>query len=403
MMHEIGHSLLHLADEFSNDGVTYTGGELPHRNVSIMKTSAKWAHWLDYSLPGIGVHDTYEGGSHSEFGVYRPSSNSLMNSLYEQLNGPGIEAAILQLHLSVDPIETVSHTDMVVNAKAVLRADILHPSGHQLEIAWRVNGDVVATGSPTLDLGLIALPKGVNLVQLIVVDPNPLVRDERLRSDFLTTRRAWVVHTGRSRSGACCLGESCRVTSESECTANDGFWVAGEDCNGIECQRFDSCMLIGTVRDGADNHVPPSLDIVGVTIRRLPRSLIEARIELAGPPLSATDPKSTNCAYQIFIDTETPFMTNVDWDDVDQTWEAISLGGSYRSNSWGMLDDVLVEGNTIVMLIDPSVLSGATKFAFIAHTNNNEGDWDTSPVVYGMLPLWEDVDDNGIPDHCEKH
>ncbi|MDG2292656.1 MAG: M64 family metallopeptidase [Phycisphaerales bacterium] len=409
MMHEIGHSLMHLADEYINDGVTHTGGELPHRNISIMNaeemsvTSAKWAHWLGYSLPGIGIHNTYEGGHFCEFGIYRPSLDSLMNWLENPLNGPGIEGAILQMHLAVDPIEAVSHADLFVDANVILSADILHPNGHQLEITWRVNGDVVATGSSTLDLGSITLPAGANLVQLTVVDPNPLVRDERLRSDFLTTRRAWVVNTGTSPAGACCL-DTCIETSRAECEAQSGYWIPNLTCSDTGCDMYHECMLIDAINDDVHDEIPPSLDIVRVVVRRLPGNLLEASIELEGPPLPADDPSAPNRLYRISVDTEAPYMEGLDWEDVDHAWSVMPVGGSYRGSDTGVLDEVLIEGNTITMWIDPIVLGAATEIAFIADAVDwgGSGWWfDQAYVGRGVVPTWEDLDDDGIPDHCE--
>ncbi len=409
MLHEMGHSLMDLADEYYTEGDVYMGGERPERNVSIMNAAdmssamTKWSHWLGYSLPNIGVHDTYEGGHYCKFGIYRPSAGSLMGwstGDVDFLNGPGVEATILQLHLSVDPIEYVSHTDLFVDEDAILSADILHPNGHQLEVTWRVNGDEVAIDSSTLNLGSITLPAGANLVELIVVDPNPLVRDERLRSDFLTTRRSWVVNTGTFPTGACCLGESCFITSEAECAANTGYWVEGEDCNGIGCYWFDSCMLVDSFAAPINANLPPDMDIVGASIRRLPGNLIEARIELAGPPLPPDDPNISNRYYRIHVDTDAPFMTGVDWDDVDQGWGVRPIGGSYRGAGYGVLDEVAIVGNTIIMWVDPSVLSAATEIAFSAEAVDGEV-WNNEALGHGLVPRWEDLDDDGIPDHCE--
>jgi parallel beta-helix repeat protein len=407
MFHEMAHSLMHLADEYYTEGDVYTGGERPERNISIMNAAnmssatTKWAHWLGYSLPDIGVHDTYEGAAFYEFGIYRPSVSSQMGD-GGPLNGPSVEATILQLHLAVDPIESTSHPDIVVDDDAILSVDILHPNGHQLEITWRVNGDVIATGSPILDLGSITLPAGANLVKLTVVDPNPLVRDERLRSDFLTSRRAWVAYTGTAPSGACCLGESCFVTSEAECAANTGYWVEGEDCDRIGCYWFDSCMLVDSFAAGINTDLPPDMDVVGASIRRLPGNLIEARIELAGPPLPAGDPSIGNRYYRIHVDTDAPFMTGVDWDDADQDWGVMPIGGSYRGASNGVLDEVAIDGNTIIMWVDPNVLSAATEIAFFAEAVDYEtGLSNHEALGQGSVPRWEDLDDDGIPDHCE--
>ena len=82
VLHEMGHSFGHLADEYYYEGETYTGGEPSLPNVSIYTAAemaslqTKWHRWLD--LPHV---DTFEGAYYNEFGIYRPTEQSTMNWL----------------------------------------------------------------------------------------------------------------------------------------------------------------------------------------------------------------------------------------------------------------------------------------------------------------------------------
>jgi hypothetical protein len=80
-LHEVGHSFAGLADEYFDPGTFYNGPELPQPNVTIDPTGAKWAQWIGYYQLGIGEIGAYEGGHYHEFGVYRPSLNSKMQTL----------------------------------------------------------------------------------------------------------------------------------------------------------------------------------------------------------------------------------------------------------------------------------------------------------------------------------
>ena len=159
-------------------------------------------------------------------------------------------------------------------------------------------------------------------------------------------------------------------------------------------------MLVDSFAAPINANLPPDMDIVGASIRRLPGNLIEARIELAGPPLPPDDPNISNRYYRIHVDTDAPFMTGVDWDDVDQGWGVRPIGGSYRGAGYGVLDEVAIVGNTIIMWVDPSVLSAATEIAFSAEAVDGEV-WNNEALGHGLVPRWEDLDDDGIPDHCE--
>ena len=408
MMHEIGHSLMHLADEYYTAGAVYTGGEQPHRNISIMNegemstTLAKWSNWIDHSLDDVGVHGAFEGAHYCEFGINRPTGNSLMNWLEYPLNGPGFESAILQLHLCVDPIVSTNLGSLHISNDANLSAEILHPIGHQLDIEWKLNGTTILSESPNIDLADHSIPVGRNLLALVVTDPNPLVRDERLRSTRLTSQRTWVVDNGTSADGACCLSGNCTVMSRAACEANTGLWIEAGDCISADCFAFDACMEVDSFIADVDMDVLPSLDIIGCSVHRMPNDLLEARIELRAPPLAANDPSIGNRMYRLFVDTDAPYMTTADWDDVDQSWGAGPIGGTYRGQSTGVHDTVHIEDNTIIMHIDPAVLGGATEFSFVADAVDwDAAVWDTEGIGRGSYPRWDDVDGNGLPDDCE--
>jgi hypothetical protein len=88
VVHELGHSIGGLADEYGGPG-RYTGGEPTEPNVSL--GTAKWASYLGRATPDGGVIGAYEGGAYFDSGVYRPSQNSIMRTLGNEFNLIGID------------------------------------------------------------------------------------------------------------------------------------------------------------------------------------------------------------------------------------------------------------------------------------------------------------------------
>ncbi|MFI6151496.1 M64 family metallopeptidase [Kitasatospora sp. NPDC051170] len=89
-IHELGHSVGGLADEYFTPGTTYTGAEPTEPNVTRNPRGVKWASYLGRSTPDGGVIGAYRGGSQYEYGIYRPSSDSLMRSLDKPFNLPSL-------------------------------------------------------------------------------------------------------------------------------------------------------------------------------------------------------------------------------------------------------------------------------------------------------------------------
>ncbi len=96
-IHEFGHSIGRLADEYFTAGTTYTGSEPTWPNASKMTAAqmttarAKWYSYLGRSTPDGGVIGTFQGANQYANGIYRPSENSLMRSLGKPFNLVGLD------------------------------------------------------------------------------------------------------------------------------------------------------------------------------------------------------------------------------------------------------------------------------------------------------------------------
>ncbi|MEZ6195621.1 MAG: M64 family metallopeptidase [Planctomycetota bacterium] len=82
-VHELGHSIFGLADEYDYgaSSSTYTGNELGQVNVSIHDATSmaalqtKWHYWI--GTEGVSA---FEGARYYQFGIFRPKSNCKMRS-----------------------------------------------------------------------------------------------------------------------------------------------------------------------------------------------------------------------------------------------------------------------------------------------------------------------------------
>lgn len=200
-IHEMGHSLGVLGDEYLSGGPTvYEGGESTRANLSIYDQSeqialeTKWHEWMEENIQGFdGWVRTFEGGGYSQLGIYRPSNNSIMRSLNRPFNLPSAEKLIWELYEEISPIDEAPADGAAFAWSDSVTVVPMRPDGHDLEIEWLIDGEVVASGAETLELASLGLGAGEFELTLRVVDPTPWVRNEAYRAGRLTDTRVYTV------------------------------------------------------------------------------------------------------------------------------------------------------------------------------------------------------------------
>ncbi|RKF26502.1 M64 family metallopeptidase [Micromonospora globbae] len=187
-LHEIGHSLGTLADEYpysSRDVVRpcYTGGEpssFHHTTYSdpakMVADQHKWWRWIgEESLSGgtIGLH---EGGGSYPCGQRRPSEHSMMRWIGFDFDQVGLEHMVARVTGMRNAGQmSIRHTPLgTVSSDSVLWVETGQPRYHELQVTWRVggpDGTVLDTHNRRdLDLGDLDLPAGT-VVHVEVRDP----------------------------------------------------------------------------------------------------------------------------------------------------------------------------------------------------------------------------------------
>jgi IgA peptidase M64/PKD domain-containing protein/putative Ig domain-containing protein/Big-like domain-containing protein/flagellar hook capping protein FlgD len=245
-VHETGHSLGGLADEYEYDGpAVYTGAEPQEPNVSTLPapsmaaSGAKWARWL--GDPGIGyggLVGTYEGGFYSQFGIYRPTLDSKMRSLGQPFNLPSVESLILQFYQYVRPIDNATPAGTQLDEFSTAFVDPVAPPEHPLAIRWYIDGTPVpgATGK-TFHLCTGTISLGDHVLAVSVQDTTSLVRDENQRKLWMTESRFWDLHIGGSNGDCAPI-----VTAPAGADGDEGlplsFTVSATDPNGDVIDSF---------------------------------------------------------------------------------------------------------------------------------------------------------------------
>ncbi|MEU9607313.1 M64 family metallopeptidase [Streptomyces sp. NPDC048057] len=155
-IHETGHSLGKLADEYFYPGYPgyeqYTGPEPGDSNISTLSAAdiaaqrVKWHRWLGETSPDGGAVGAYEGGGYFVKGLNRPTDNSMMRSVDKPFNLPGVEAMIAGFYRHAQPLTAVTPADSTLRVRNTAKADVVKLAGQgtkQLTVRWYLDGKEV--------------------------------------------------------------------------------------------------------------------------------------------------------------------------------------------------------------------------------------------------------------------
>jgi hypothetical protein len=210
VLHEIGHTLGLLADEYTTQPPTCVNSFEPaEANVTreTSRSAIKWSPWIDAATPvpttgtEAGIPGLFEGAKYCPAGLFRPTNNSKMRTLgrpFEQIN---TEQLIRRFYNFTDPIDTASPSETSVDRVCGQRADFmvvpLTPSNFDLAVRWRIDG-AETSSSTSLSLDTSILNLGAHTVEVTVSDPTPAVR--RDPGSVLTSTMRWTLTVRASQS-----------------------------------------------------------------------------------------------------------------------------------------------------------------------------------------------------------
>ncbi|GLI01392.1 M64 family metallopeptidase [Phytohabitans aurantiacus] len=209
--HELGHSLGQLQDEYPYSNRPDPGGPYCTTNCTepasrhhtllteqqMRDQQAKWWRWLGEESESGGTIGRYESGLYTSSGVWRPSEHSIMRWIGFPFDQVGREIMTQRISGRRDTNAMAlssTPTDQPAGATDVLWVETQHPTYHQLDVAWSLNGSTLDThNSRNLDLAAAGARPG-DTVTVTVTDPTPFVRDPAIRNGpALTQRRTWTI------------------------------------------------------------------------------------------------------------------------------------------------------------------------------------------------------------------
>ncbi|WP_344149098.1 M64 family metallopeptidase [Kribbella yunnanensis] len=201
--HELGHSLGGLQDEYDyyargDRGAPYEGPEPSSIHHSLLTEQQmrdqqqKWFRWLGEPSESGGTIGRYEGGMYSGSGVWRPSRHSMMKTLGYYFDQISRERMTQRISSRANLFQTSTPTGQVA-ADQVVWLQTLHPSSHELDVTWTLDGRTLPTGNRrAIDLATLDLAPGLHTLTAKIVDPTEFVRDPAVRP---TASRTWTVNT----------------------------------------------------------------------------------------------------------------------------------------------------------------------------------------------------------------
>ncbi len=129
---------------------------------------------------------------YNQFGIYRPTVNSLMRTLGQPFNLPSIESLIIEFYKIVSPIDDATPPGPTLNGSETVFVDPLDPVGHTLDVQWFLDGGPISGATATtLDLSTVSISVGLHTLSVTVTDNTSFVRDETARSSWMSQTKAW--------------------------------------------------------------------------------------------------------------------------------------------------------------------------------------------------------------------
>jgi hypothetical protein len=188
-LHEGGHGFHQLADEYGSQtgcqnqkascGSSGTVYSEVNSAGNCTTTDGKWDLWLGTTQKGLktpdmgatGMQGTWQGSRYVGTGQYRPSCNSMMNSLFgnnvdTSFNSVSREQIIFGIWRAVKPIDSTEPPAGAVNNPATLTVNVVDPA--VINVDWTVDGMTTVNGGTSMSTA--ALPAGMHTISAKAYD-----------------------------------------------------------------------------------------------------------------------------------------------------------------------------------------------------------------------------------------
>ena len=173
VIHEIGHSLFDLKDEY------YPGDALASEAINMTQETnpaiVGWKNWV--GTDGVGIYQ--HSGSGNATSWYRPHQNCKMRYLGVPFCSVCKEGIIEKIHSLVSPIDSYIPNSATVDNPTLpldFQLKLIKPNPNTLESEWTLNGSSFATNVDDISIEETDLVEGANLLTTVVHDNSTFLR-----------------------------------------------------------------------------------------------------------------------------------------------------------------------------------------------------------------------------------
>lgn len=212
-LHELGHSLGSLGDEYAyydrgvpgGPNANSEPGSFHHTRMTseeMIGKASKWWRWLGEESESGGIiraadSDGHESGAYKSSNVWRPSEHSMMRHTgfyFDQVGREHMTQRITGLR-NANKMPVNSTPVGQVGPEDVIWIETMSPRFHELDVTWQVNGKEVVDTHNSRNLQLADLDVKVgDTVKVKVRDQTEFVRDTNLlEGPRMTQTREWTV------------------------------------------------------------------------------------------------------------------------------------------------------------------------------------------------------------------
>ncbi len=269
LLHELGHSLGGLADEYTDPYPGYPEGDHePNVDFNYTFDEIKWNLWIDPGTPlptlmsnaidNYNPVGAYEGARYLSTGIYRPAPNCIMRTLNHRYCDVCREAMVQGFYGFVEPMDWVapSSANLVVDRGSGDLLPVLFEAepvstmtGDSLEVGWRLDGQPLHDGPElAFDPNGLGLQNGEYSLEVVVVDSTTWVRKDP--EERLVSRHLWnITVVGEAPDGGtlpvdAAVGDASlapdALVGGFDAGAGDGRWGATTFVGGCACSHLES-------------------------------------------------------------------------------------------------------------------------------------------------------------------
>ena len=190
VIHEIGHSLFDLKDEY------YPGDALAAEAINMTQETdpnlVRWKNWIGSNGVGIYTHS----GSGNASNWKRPHQNCKMRYLGVPFCAVCKEGMIEKIHSLVSPIDSYIPDDNAINNPTFpldFQLNLIKPNPNTLESEWTLNGSSFATNEDAISIEETDLVEGANTLTSVVHDNSPFLRVDN-HDNFHIYTVSWTIY-----------------------------------------------------------------------------------------------------------------------------------------------------------------------------------------------------------------